>query len=109
VYLKPNDVDNSSELALLNNEVKIYASKITQPELWGKLEYSNGEIQVNNPVNYQEAQENDVIKNYNPTVKKEVKKTITKKDTGPVENLVVLSLILMLLVLASGYYLKKQS
>jgi hypothetical protein len=112
VYLLyvPKDVDNTAELALLNNELKVYAKEITQPKIWGELQYDNaGNVIVANPVEYKEAQAESPIATYEPQVdNKEVKKEITKKDTGPVENTIMLIFALLALVLVGRYYIKNR-
>ena len=93
----PNGVDNSNELSLSDNKLNIYAEQIRQPLQEGELQYNNGEIQVVNPVDYQEATVNYDVK---PELVKDVKtkKALTKKDTGPVENTALLVLAILLII-----------
>ena len=109
VYLvyNPDGVDNSSELALSNNNLDIYADEFRQPAQEGELNYNNGQIDIVNPVDYKEAKVNYEVK---PELIKTVtatKTALTKKDTWPVENTVALVLA-MLLVITGIAMMKKE-
>ncbi len=104
IYNPWDNIDNTAELSLLNNELKIYAKEIPQPYRWWELQLNNGEIEMINPVVYKQASEQSEIVTYNP----KIKKAIAKKDTGPVENTILLSLLFIILLAIVGLYFRKQ-
>jgi len=115
VYLiyNPEDRNNSTELLVLNNAPKFYAEELTQPKELGEITFDEVEgLQfTGDTIEYVEANEdNTALANYNPEVKeKEVKETLTKKDTWPMENTIFLLLGLLSLGLLGYKSAKKES
>jgi len=94
----PDGVDNSSELSLSDNKLNIYAEEIRQPAQEGELNYNNWQIEIVNPVDYTEATVNYDVKPELIKTSNEAKKSLTKKDTWPVENTVALVLAILLVI-----------
>lgn len=111
VYLvyNPNGVDNSSELALSNNKLNIYAEQFRQPVQEGELSYNNGQIDVVNPITYKEALVNYNVKPELIKTSSKIKTALTKKDTWPVENTVGLMLAVLLVILGIAMYRKEEN